>query len=578
MKIAHAGSYLVPFHTPKHIITLRKHFMLGLLCASLAASCATNPKKAIIGRPDDNYIDVVFSPDGRTVAAMTTSQKTVVLFDVTNRIETARFTPTNPAKSYLINDMAYTTDGRLIVAVSTSTEVEIWEALSNRRLSSCPAPEPPSFGAFSPDGTRLALTGKNQRPLIWDPINGTNITELKTVSAPIRVLAMSADNRSLATADFERNVRTWDIASGVETGVLPKFEKDVESLSYSPEGTKLTVSASGISVWQNQSGTRTQHFPPPSLSTASRAGGITWSLLLIPMAALSGNPSIYTPAIVSADKAASASVSGKTPTGPASFSPDGKFLATVNLLADFDAALGHRRTQVRIFDIETGELVSTVAHQALAVCAEFSPDGHSVATAGKGVDVWDWKKASVQKGKEYASDGTPFLILLETQFTPTNSAPMAQLPHKHIRLGTFVDERTEAALGTRRAAFGMKMNDLLSAEPVSESLRKAFRSLCLQCGHGVDEEPFDLQVSAVIKKCSVQTPVSLTSWRAEAHIEMELSVATGSNVRLYSKTYTGTGTKNATFTMSRKVIQQACSDALTTLLQMIASDPQWTTI
>jgi hypothetical protein len=253
-------------------------------------------------------------------------------------------------------------------------------------------------------------------------------------------------------------------------------------------------------------------------------------------------------------------------------------VATVYLVADLDAALGHQTTQVRIFELGSGKLVSTVAHRGLAVHAEFSPDGRLVATAGKGLDIWDWQKAPVQKGKEYATDQAPWLIALQTQLPQTQAAPLAQMGHTHIRLGTFVDQRGASALGIRRAGFGLRMNELLSAEPVADSLRKAFRDLFLQCGHGVDEEPFDIEVTGVIKRCSVETPAPMMkSWRAEVCIELELALATN-NGRIDSKVYKGAATRNATWTMNQKLIEETCSDALADLLQGVAADPRWTTV
>ncbi len=552
--------------------------MTGLLAIAGTYGCATKPHTAILGRPEGIYVQVAFSPDGRSVAAASRSAAAAVVFDVTNRLETARFRPPAATKAFLVEDLAYTPDGRLMVAIVDADAITVWDATSGKLMLTQPQLKPPCAGALSPDGQWLAVSGKDQPPIIWDVTNGTRIAELRDLTKPIRRMAFSYDGRWLATADSERNVRIWEVASGGSIGELPRQEKEVESLEFSPDGSQLAISAGAVSVWKRETGQRLQDIAPPSLSTGARIAGATWSVTALPMAILSGNPSLYTPALPSAVNAGANSFSGAKPSGPARFSPDGSHLAVVNLVADLNAALGHETTQVRVFDLSRGELVSTVAHHSLVGCAAFGPNGRLIATAGRGVEVWDWQKAKLQKGKEYPNDQEPFVVRLETNVEVAASVPLARLAPKRVRLAAFGDQRSQAGLGARRAGFGGKLNDIVSAQPAAEAIREGLRHLCAQCGHTVVAEPADLEISGTLRKCSVETPVSLTYWRVNATIELELRVTNDKGTALYSAAYTGQSSRKTMVWVTEDMVQKTCNEALANLLGQVATDPKWTNL
>ena len=82
-----------------------------------------------------------------------------------------------------------------------------------------------------------------------------------------------------------------------------------------------------------------------------------------------------------------------TPTpaaGPAAFSPDNKYVAVINSAASLNTTQDKPDMEVQVFSLETGELVSTLGWPDVINDLCFSPDGNRLATAGTGVEVWDW--------------------------------------------------------------------------------------------------------------------------------------------------------------------------------------------
>ncbi len=82
---------------------------------------------------------------------------------------------------------------------------------------------------------------------------------------------------------------------------------------------------------------------------------------------------------------------GPQPAGSTAFSPDGRYLAVINSAASLGNALGAPEMLVRVFDVNTGESLSTLTFGNQVISLAFSPDGNRLATAGHGVQVWDWR-------------------------------------------------------------------------------------------------------------------------------------------------------------------------------------------
>ena len=115
------------------------------------------------------------------------------------------------------------------------------------------------------------------------------------------------------------------------------------------------------------------------MKAGTQAAGATWMLL----AAFGAHPMITEAAW------------GPAASGPAIFSPDDKHVAVINSAVSLANALGVPSEQVRVFDVESGTQVSTLARDFRITAVCFSPDGSRVCTAGAGVEVWDWKSGKI---------------------------------------------------------------------------------------------------------------------------------------------------------------------------------------
>jgi WD40 repeat protein len=157
---------------------------------------------------------VVFSPDGRTLAAAGFHMDHIVgVYDVRT--------------------------GKRVKSLTGQTE---WEADAT---------------AISPDGRLLASTATDKQILVWDLTTGS--LRHRFAGQPFRVpaLAFSPDSVTLAAGGGDRTIRLWDMASGQVRRTLQGHGDWVCTVAFSPDGRTI---ASGSCDWAAHRGRNTAEF------------------------------------------------------------------------------------------------------------------------------------------------------------------------------------------------------------------------------------------------------------------------------------------------------------------------------
>lgn len=133
---------------------------------------------------------------------------------------------------------------------------------------------------FSPDGTRLATVDFEKGIRIWDVKKGVRLAfPANTVFGP--PMAFSPDGTELASAAWDNSIRIWDITLGAS--VDPKEKESIWSVTYSPDGTRLALVKNfgglarpfTIEIWDPVEGTCQQQLQVgEATSSTSRASDI----------------------------------------------------------------------------------------------------------------------------------------------------------------------------------------------------------------------------------------------------------------------------------------------------------------
>ena len=211
---------------------------------------------------------LVFSPDGRLVAAGIVDKKLKV-WDVTTNLSERELGPT--AKDY--SPIKFSHDGRL-VALSEGYTIKLWDVATGRELPTLNVPNTGVFSdnggtyvGFSDDGKKVATGGFGTQTLLWETETGKQLLQLKGRSNMAYAVAFSADGNQLSAGGRTR----WDLrtARGLRLTARPS---DKLFGMPSPDGKLLAMFApnnSNITILETPGGRQLQ-----TLARANTSDGV----------------------------------------------------------------------------------------------------------------------------------------------------------------------------------------------------------------------------------------------------------------------------------------------------------------
>ena len=193
---------------------------------------------------DGTLASIVYSPDGRTIAAVGLEDNTVRLWSTGTGKHKATFKHDNTKREYDISAVAYSPDGNTIAAVGGHYKnhkgiVYLWHVQTRKRKIIYEGPDYISAVAYSPDGRTIATGSWNSNIQVWHTVTGEELIAKPTRhKGGIESLAYSPDGKTIATGGGYRDdiVQLWDAVTGAHKTRLRGHTKTVSSVAYSPDG------------------------------------------------------------------------------------------------------------------------------------------------------------------------------------------------------------------------------------------------------------------------------------------------------------------------------------------------------
>ena len=210
-----------------------------------------------IGRPlrrtGGEVKDLAFSPDGRTLAAVSREGEATIWHVDSRSLFRGPFNV--GGIGYAVSISA---DGTILAIGNDVGEVSLWDAATGERVSTIGV----DVGdiAFGPIGTRLGVVhGRGGTVDIWDAGDGSRITTLPLEKGGgYGAIAFSPDGRLIATGRWGPIVHVWNVRTGELVRELDQGVAGAFTLDFSPDGRVLAVSGWDpvASLWDVSTGAR----------------------------------------------------------------------------------------------------------------------------------------------------------------------------------------------------------------------------------------------------------------------------------------------------------------------------------
>ena len=175
---------------------------------------------------------VAFSPDDQVLAIPAEKLGALRLWDVAVNREVAVLDCPRANGA-----VTFSPDGRYLIA-SNGDAVRLWTPwVTDEKITLTGHLGGIPGIAANREGTLLASAGKDRTVRIWDAASGRPIKSLFDFSGPVQAVAFAPDGRRLVTAEFQDELRIWEIATAkAEPLPAPGLGRPLWTIEFTPDG------------------------------------------------------------------------------------------------------------------------------------------------------------------------------------------------------------------------------------------------------------------------------------------------------------------------------------------------------
>ena len=163
-----------------------------------------------------------------------------------------------------VRALAFTKDGKRLAAASGGLgEVLVWDVDRKKVLVKINGHQDAIYAvSFSPDGKYLATSSYDKLVKLWDAATGLEVRTLKDHIDAVYALAFTPDGQRLISGAADRTVKIWKVSTGECLYTLSDATDGINVIALSPDGQRVAAAGldKNIRIWKlgDKSGTLAQ--------------------------------------------------------------------------------------------------------------------------------------------------------------------------------------------------------------------------------------------------------------------------------------------------------------------------------
>lgn len=204
-----------------------------------------------------DFLSVSFSPDGHWLAAATSQDQAVRLWDIGAADPAAAVSALGPV--HQTTRVVFSPDRHWLVSEGWNGEVNFWNLAAGRPKSAPEAacgrtPEPAQGLAFSADGRAMVTGSHGRHAFLWRLADGNPCSHAVGFEAgPVpEEVALSPDGKWIAATNWEPDYRAmlWHVTDSGPPALAAKlqFTSRVMSVAFSPDGHRMAAGSTDHTV------------------------------------------------------------------------------------------------------------------------------------------------------------------------------------------------------------------------------------------------------------------------------------------------------------------------------------------
>ncbi|MEL7036344.1 MAG: WD40 repeat domain-containing protein [Cyanobacteria bacterium J06592_8] len=317
--------------------------------------------------------------------------------------------------------------------------------------------------AISPDNKYLASGSYDGQIKIWNLKTGQLLHQLSGHTDAIQTLAISPDG-ILASGGWDNRVRLWNLETGTLIRTLKGHVEDVKTLAISSDGKWLASGSADqtIKLWHLQTGK--QHL---TLKTSDWIRSVSFSPDNQTLASGSENGSVQIWSVTDG-KPLHTLAGHSQAVWSVAFSPDGQTLAT-----------GSTDKTVKLWQLSNQQLQDTlVGHSKAVWSVAFSPDGQTLASGSYDKSIRLWNPKTGQSIRDWTGHKKPVWSVI---FSPDGQTLASGSGDETVKLwqidSSLKPQTKETTESPEKQVSQPSVSEVMNAEKMAELNQQLYQAI-----------------------------------------------------------------------------------------------------